>query len=228
MPQGPLRGAWRVLDVKYGVLGWVAALFLAVACGNNSPEMGNGSGGGPGGGSGGSGGAPLSPDAQSATFTLSCEVVPIELRIPFDFTVSPDRAYTENGTSEVMLSASMTIDEQTVSALLGSNIDDIDISSGTIGVDLLGATPERIETSLVDTPINDFDLAVDTDDNGVLGPHRFEFETVTATTTVAPSANDVTFRLTFGGISIVLGDFSIPEDCLSPSLVGQPAGFPVQ
>lgn len=215
-----------MLTVKYGVLGWVAALFLAVACGNESAEVGNGGNGGEG--PAGSGGEPLPPGAQTVTFTLSCEVVPIELRLPFDLTVSPDRAYSENGTSEVMLSAGMTIDEQTVSALLSSEITDIDVSSGTIGVDLVGATPARIETSLVDAPINDFELAVDTDDNGVLGPHRFEFETVIEVTAAAPGANEVTFRLTFGGISIVLGDFSIPDDCRNTSLVGQPARFTVR
>ena len=65
-------------------------------------------------------------------------------------------------------------------ALIGAGISKVDIMSMGITSWVLGATPSMLPTSLA-AGINDFDLAIDTDDNGTPGPNRLELNTVTST-----------------------------------------------
>jgi hypothetical protein len=85
-----------------------------------------------------------------------------------------------------------------------------------------------VETSWAAAPFNDFDLEVDTDNNGVGGPHRLELEAVTIATTVIEGADEVELGLGLEQLSLVLGDFQVPTECLSPTLVGFTARFPVE
>jgi len=112
--------------------------------------------------------------------------------------------------------------------LIDAGTPKIDIISDEIATWVDGATPDIVETSPAAAPINDFDLEVDTDDNGVAGPHRLELDTVTITTTVSESADEVELGLGLDHVSLVLGDFHVPADCLGPTLVGFTARFPAE
>lgn len=55
--------------------------------------------------------------------------------------------------------------------------------------------------------------------------HRIELNTAIIATTVSEGANEV--ELGLGQVSLVLGDFDVPTECLGPTLVGFVASFPV-
>lgn len=121
----------------------------------------------------------------------------------------------------------MTFSEQAAATLIDAGIDKVDIISMQIATWLEGATPAQVETSFA-VPINDLDLQADTDNNGLPGPHRLELETIVATTSAAPEARQVELGLRTDQVSLVLGDFEVPDDCLSPTLVGLTARFAVE
>jgi hypothetical protein len=50
---------------------------------------------------------------------------------------------------------------------------------------------------------------------------------VTTTTSAAEGATQVELSLGLDGVSLVLGDFNVPTNCLNPTLVGISAHFPV-
>ena len=125
------------------------------------------------------------------------------------------------------VSAAVTFEEQAATALIDAGITKLDIISVEISTWVDGATPPIAGTSLGAAPINDFDLEIDTDDNGVAGPHRLELDTVAIATTVAEGASEVELGLGLEQVSLLLGDFLVPTDCFGPTLVGFTARFPV-
>jgi hypothetical protein len=115
-----------------------------------------------------------------------------------------------------------------VTSLIDAGVSKIDIISVEIATSVSGATPSIIQTSFAAAPINDFDLEVDPDDNGVAGPHTLELDTLVVSTAVTEGADEVEFGLGLDRVSLLLGDFNVPLDCLGPSLVGFSASFPVE
>jgi len=190
-------------------------LGAVVACGesNDGPT-----------GTGGSGGDPLT---EQSSYLLSCTIDTLVLEIPIELSFELDRPYTEGGSANLTFSAAVTFEEQAATTLIDAGIPKIDIISSEIASWVAGATPTIVETSLAAAPINDFDLEVDTNDNGVAGPHRLELETVAIATTVVDGANQVELGLGLEQVSLLLGDFNMPIDCLGPTLVGFTARFPV-
>ena len=128
---------------------------------------------------------------------------------------------------ELAFSAAVTFNEQTAATLIDAGVDKVDIISMQIATSLEGARPALVETSLA-VPMNDLDLQADTDDNGLPGPHRLELETIVATTSVVPGAGQVELGLRTDQVLLILGDFEVPDDCLSPTLVGFTARFAVE
>lgn len=175
-------------------------------------------------GSGGSGGTPLE---ERSSYRLSCTIDTLVLEIPIEIPFALDRPYTEGGSTELTFSASFTFEEQAATALIEAGVSKIDIISIEITPWMAGATPSTVRTSLAAAPINDFDLETDTDDNGIPGPHRIELDTVTTTSTVVGNAQEVVVGLGLGQLSLVLGEFELPRDCLRPELIGFSTRFPV-
>lgn len=176
-------------------------------------------------GTGGSGGDPL---VEQSAYRLSCTIDALVLEFPIELTYALDRPYVAGGSAELAFSATVTFSEQTSTALIDAGVDKVDIISLEIAASVEGATPTAVETSLDAAPINDFDLTRDTDDNGAPGPHVLDLEPVTRVTTVDDGAQEVVFSVGTEQISMVLGDFMVPEDCTNPTLVGSLARFPVE
>jgi hypothetical protein len=176
-------------------------------------------------GTGGTGGNPL---AEQSAYRLDCTIDTIALEIPIELFFELDEPYSEAGSSKLTFSAAVTFDEHAATTLIDAGVSKIDIISMEIATSVVGATPQTIETSLVAAPINDFDLEVDTDDNGVPGPHRLELESVTSASAATQGAEEVELRLGLEQVSLVLGDFHVPTDCVGPTLVGSSARFPVE
>lgn len=213
--------------MKLRALYLVAALGAIAGCGGaNAGPLGPPSDGGAG-GSGGAGGTGGQPPLGQSSFRLNCERDMLQLSLAIELAIELTSPFSSAATTEATLSASVTFDEGSVASLLDGGFTVIDIASMSITTDLSGATPATMTASLGDTPINDFDLQADPDDDGMPGPHRFELDPVTATATTMPGASEVVFNLGFDGISFVLGDFNIPTNCVSPSLGGVQIGFPV-
>jgi len=176
------------------------------------------------GGTGGNGGDPLT--AQSS-YRLTCTINEVVLEIPIDLSFELDRPYTEGGSADLTFSAVVTFEEPAIAMLLDAGISTIDIITAAIGSRIDGATPQIVESSL-SAPINNFDLALDTDDNGIAGPRRLPLDAVTTTTMVTEGANEVTLATGTDQVSLLLGDFHVPTGCLGPTLVGFSARFPVE
>jgi len=164
---------------------------------------------------------------EQSFYQLNCTIDTLLIEIPIELSYELDRPYTEGGSAELTFSAAVTFGEQASTALVDAGVGKIDIISLEIGTSVAGAMPAIIETSLAAAPINDFDLEIDTDDNGIAGPHRLELDAVTVTTTVIEGADEVDLGLGLDGVSLLLGDFQVPTDCLGPTLVGFFARFPV-
>jgi hypothetical protein len=188
-----------------------------------SAALGCGSGGS--GGTGGGGGDPL---VERSAYRLTCTIDTLVLEIPIELSYELDQPYIAGGSAELTFSATVTFTEEASATLIDAGISKIDIISVQIASRLEGATPMMVETFLAAAPINDFDLEPDTDDNGSPGPHRLELEPVVATTTVAAGASRVELGLRTDQLSMVLGDFEVPTDCLGPTLVGFTARFAVR
>ena len=163
---------------------------------------------------GGTGGSAGSPAAQQGAYTLRCTIDTLVLEIPIELTYQLDRPLIAGAVADLSFSAAVIFDEADIMAM--------DITSW-----VLGATPSMLATSLA-AGINDFDLDIDTDDNGAPGPHRLELDTVTTTASVDEDAIEVEMGLGLDGVSLEMGDFQVPSDCLSPTLVGFTARFAVE
>lgn len=202
-------------DVKVWRSSLLLPLALAIGCGNANGDPA---------GTGGSGGH--SPAEQSA-YRLSCTIDTLVLEIPIELTYLLDRPFVAGAAADLSFSATVIFNEAFSAALIDAGVSKVDIMSMDISSSVLGATPSTLETSLA-TGINDFDLAIDTDDNGAPGPHRLELDTVTTTASVNEDANEVELGLGLDGVSLLMGDFQVPSDCLAPTLVGFSARFPVE
>jgi len=175
----------------------------------------------------GTGGIGGTPPAEQSSYRLSCTIDTLVLEIPIELTYSLDRTFVAGAASDLSLSAAVIFDEAFSTALIDAGVSTVDIMSMDISSSVLGATPSMLETSLA-LGINDFDLDIDTDDNGAPGPHRLELDALTTSTSVDEEATEVELGLGLDGISLQMGDFQVPSDCLSPTLVGFSVGFPVE
>lgn len=176
-----------------------------------------------GAGTGGSGGA---PPAEQSSYSLSCTIDTLVLEIPIELNYQPDRPFVAGAAADLTFSATVIFDEAFSAALIDAGVSKVDIMSMDITSWVLGATPSMLETSLA-MGINDFDLAIDTDDNGIPGPHRLELEAVTTATTAIEGAQELEVGLQFDQIALMLGDFDVTADCLNPTIVGSSARFSV-
>ena len=208
----------------------VAALGAIVGCGSaNGGALGSAGAGGTGGtgSAGGAGGTGAPPPMDQSSFRLNCEFDTLDLNIVIELLVELTEPYSSSASTEATFSSSMTFDEESVASFLDAGVTVIDIVSASVTTDVSGATPTSMRASLGAAPINDFDLETDPDNNGIPGPHRFDLDPVTTTSTATSGASEVVFDLEFDGVSLVLGDFHIPMDCFGPSLVGVVVSFPV-
>lgn len=197
-----------------------------VACGGaNAGPLGPGGTGGAG-GVGGTGGT-VGPPMDQSMFRLSCTVDTVQLSIPIELLVELKEQYSNSMATEATFTATVVLEEESVAGLIAATITTIDIVSASVTTTIAGATPATMTSSFGAAPLIDFDLQVDTDDNGMPGPHRLELDPVTATSAAGVDSNEVTFNLDFEGISFLFGDFSIPMNCRNPALVGVAVTFPV-
>ncbi len=211
MPREP--APHKLGDVKRNATCLLVAFGFLGGCGDANSGVGTGGSGG-------------TPPAEQSSYSLSCPIDTLVLEVDIELSYELDQPYVAGGSSELAFSAAVTFSELAAATLIDAGIDKVDIISMQIATSLEGATPALVETSFA-VPINDLDLRVDTDDNGLPGPHRLELETVVATTTVIPGASQVELGLRTDQVSLVLGDFEVPDDCLSPTLVGFNARFAV-
>jgi len=157
---------------------------------------------------------------------LTCGIDTVVLEIRIDLSFALDRPYEEGGSANLAAFAAITFEAQAVAMLIDAGVTKIDIFSIEVSPSIRGATPPTVKTSLA-TAINDLDLEVDPDDNGMAGPHRLELETATIRTVVTDGAGEVELGLGLEQVFLQLGDFDVPTDCLGPTLVGFSARFPV-
>jgi len=210
--------------VNFGKLCLVAALGAIAGCGGtNGGTIGSGGTGG----ATGTGGTGALPVVDQTSFRLSCVYDTLELDILIELVVGLTEPYSRSRSTEATFSSSVTFDEESVASFLDANVTVIDIVSASVTTNATGAIPATMIASFGAAPINDFDLQADSDDNGIPGPHRLDLDPVTATSYATPGTTEVAFDLEFDGISLALGDFHIPMDCLGPSLVGVVLRFPV-
>lgn len=184
----------------------------------------SGDGGGP---NGGTGGADRDRLTRQSDFALECSIDSLVLRISIELSYQLDQAFTQSSPSDLSFAAAITFDEATSTALVDAMVPKVDLISVEIEAQVVGATPSTLQTALRRAPINDFDLEVDTNGNGVPGPHTIELDAVSVATTPSPDAQHVELGPTLDSVSLVLGDFELPSDCLSPALVGYLARFPI-
>jgi hypothetical protein len=208
--------AGKLRHVKQLTVWLLTLLSLTAGCGN-----------GDGGSAGGGGGTGLNELERQSSYQLSCMVDTLLLQIPMELSYRLDRPYVAGGSSELTFSAVVTFSEDTAQMLIDAGIDKIDIISAEITASVYDAAPSAVKTSLA-AAINDFDLTVDTNDDGTPGPHQLELDPVTVTSTASESAQTVELGLSTSDISMVLGDFEVPDRCLGPTLVGFASEFPVE
>jgi len=177
-------------------------------------------------GGGGGGGTNGTPEVQTP-WSLECTIDTTVLEIGIDVTYALDQAYAQGGSSNLTYGAVVTLEEPTAVALIDAGVTKIDIISMNVATWVVGATPDTIDTLLSSAPINDLDLEVDPDDNGIPGPHRLPLDDVTVASTVMDGATTVELGLSLDQLSMVLGDFEVPTECESPTLVGFSGAFPV-
>jgi hypothetical protein len=166
--------------------------------------------------------------SEQSSYRLSCTIDTLVLELPIELSYELDRPYVAGEPSELAFSAAVTFTEQVATTLIDAGINEVDIISIDIAAWIEGALPASVETSFGAAPINDFDLEVDTDDDGIAGPHRIELDTQTFATEPIEDAEEVELGLELDRVSLVLGDFEVPMDCLSPTLVGFTVRFPIE
>jgi hypothetical protein len=163
---------------------------------------------------------------EQTSHTLTCTIDTLELEVPIELTYLPDRRLIAGAPAGLRFSASVVFDEGFSAALIDAGVSKVDIMSMEISSTVLGAIPPTLKASLA-AGINDFDLETDTDDNGQPGPHRLELEMVDTTMLIDEDADELELGLALDGIILLLGDFQMPSDCLSPTLVGFGVTFDV-
>lgn len=168
------------------------------------------------------------PVTERSAYVLSCTIGTLVLEIPIEPSYERARPYTAGDSADLMFSASVIFDEVASAELIEAGASKIDIISMEITTWVLGADPSMLETSWGAAPINDFDLEVDTDGNQMAGPHRIELDTVTSATSASEGSTQVELGLGLDGVSFLLGDFHVPNDCVNPTLVGISAVMPVE
>jgi len=178
-------------------------------------------------GDSGNGGATVNPVAESRTYDLRCTVDEVLLEMALEVSFELDRPFVAGERSELTAEVTFVFGEPTIAALADAGVTKIDVISMEVVTSVRGATPSTLATSLTDAPINDFDLELDTDQDGVAGPRSLGLGAATAPTTPGEGSAEVELGLLLDGISILLGDFQVPDDCVEPSLVGSSASFPV-
>jgi hypothetical protein len=174
----------------------------------------------------GTGGSDGTPPAEQSAYGLSCTIDTLVLEIPIELTYLLDRPLVAGAKADLSFSATVIFDEAFSAALIDAGVSKVDIMAMDISSSVPGATPSTLETSLA-VGINDFDLNIDTDDNGAPGPHRLELDNVTTTVSLDEDTIEVELGLSLDMLSFVLGDFDVPTECESPTLVGFSASFPV-
>jgi hypothetical protein len=166
--------------------------------------------------------------SEQSSYRLRCTIDTFVLEFPIELSYELDSPYRTGEPVELTLSATVTFTELATTTLIDAQIGKIDIISMDIAAWIEGAIPPSIEASFGAAPINDFDLEVDTDDDGIAGPHLIELDPQTIATEAMEGAREVELGLELDRVSLVLGDFEVPMDCLSPTLVGATARFPVE
>lgn len=172
----------------------------------------------------GTGGGPITAETS---YLLRCKIGELVLEFPIELSYTVDPPYTEGASSDLVFTAALIFDEPTSTALSDAGVPKIDIISLDVTSGVLGATPSTVETSLASAPINDFDLDIDTNDNGIPGPHRLELESVSVASSVTQGADQVELSVSLDGLSMVLGETRVPTACIDPTLVGFSASFDV-
>lgn len=195
---------------------YVSLLFLGASVGCGAGDGENLSNGGNGGG----------PETKQSSHTLTCTIGALDLEIPIELTYVLERPFVAGAAADLNITATVIFDEAFSAALIDAEVPVIDIMSIDVSSSVLGATPSSLGTSLAEG-INDFDLESDTDDNGARGPHRIELEVTTTATTADDDASEVTLGLSLDGLSLLMGDFQMPADCIDPTLVGFSVAFDV-
>ena len=169
---------------------------------------------------------------QEGSYTLRCTIDtvdrdPLLLDITIELAYLLSAPYTVAASVDLTFSASVIFDEVASLALIDDGFDVIDVNSIEITTSLDGATPSMLEASLTNG-VNDLDLTLDTDQNGVAGPHRIELDPATTATSAMEGASEVELALALEQISLVLGDVQVPTDCISAELRGFTTRFPVR
>ena len=180
---------------------------------------------GPATGASGAGTGPIPPE-QTSEHALSCTIGDLTLEIPIELTYTPDRPFIAGARVNLDFSATVTFDEAFSAAIIDAGVSKIDIMVIDVASSVSGAIPASFETSLAGG-INDFDLTIDTNDNGAPGPQSLELRTVTTTLLMDQDADQVLLGLGLDGLFFMLGDFEIPIDCVEPTLIGFAASFDV-
>jgi hypothetical protein len=178
-----------------------------------------------GAGADGDGGSSLT---EERAYQLECTIDTLTLEIPIVARFELDRPFSIAGETALTFSAVVTLDEGTAAALIDAGVDTIDIISVDVGAWVSGALPVSVATIFDEAPINDFDLAPDTDQNGTSGPHALELDARTMTSATQTDATEVELGIRLDQVSLVLGDFHIPNDCENPTLAGPSARFRVE
>lgn len=212
------RGRPQAVDVPHRHRSFLVCLGAALAlagCGGESTETG---------GEGGAGGAGLE---RRSTFELSCSIDTITLEIPITLDYALDAPLTESEASSITLRATVTLAEDVAAALIDAGVPTIDLLEVRVRGSVTGASPASIEATLAGVPINDFDLRSDPDDDGAPGPHELDLDEAMVDLRPDTGVAEVVLGLDLDGLAWTLGDFSVPDDCTQPTLVGFAASYPV-
>ena len=196
---------------------YISLLLLGASLGCGAGDGENLSSGGAGGG----------PETKQSSHALTCTIGALDLEIPIVLTYVLERPFVAGAAADLSISAAVIFDEAFSAALIDAEVPVIDIMSIDVSSSVLGATPSSLESSLA-VGINDFDLEIDTDDNGAPGPHRVELQAVTTATTADDDASEVTLSLSLDGLLLLMGDFQMPTNCIDPTLVGFSVAFDVR
>ncbi|MGB5811165.1 MAG: hypothetical protein WBG86_11580 [Polyangiales bacterium] len=172
------------------------------------------------------------PAAQTGTYAFDCDTFVGGIEdLPIEITVSPNDPFVQGDVSQVTLSGSITLDQDTVEGIASRGVDIVDITDSGIVVRVSGGTP--VEVDLPGPTINGFDLLADTDGDGRSGPHSFQVGPVTADI-VSGSGGIIGFaididsiRLSIAGVPII-GSLTIPDFCDERALDGDTITFAIE
>ena len=201
--------------------------------GNDGDDLGTGATGGSEDGGGGTDGD-SGPPAASTEYLFDCDVLVEQLEdLPIGITVDPQGPFVAGVQTDVTVHASVTLDEATVEGVLAFGVDSVDILDSALTLYVDGATPEEFTIEHADVPIEDFDLAADTDGNVIPGPHTFDLGPIDVAVTPTGEFDTVEFGLELEGIGLSLGgvpvvmSLDLPDACVGPNtgITGSPIRF---